>query len=71
MSPSSAWFVAFVAVATIHSHIESDCAQYLAYSQKHARAVMVQKSPQNLIGTAYLLYVKGIWSLVFWHVMKI
>ena len=56
-------FVAFVAVAPIHSHTESDCAQDLAYSQKHDRAVMVQKSPQNLMEQPifYMPKAFGVW----------
>lgn len=64
-------FVALLFVVPIHSHIESDCVQVSAYSQKCGRAVTVQKSPPNLIGAAYLLCAKGVCSLVFWHVMRI
>lgn len=53
MSPSFVWgLLLLLFVAPIHNHIESDCAQYSAYSQKRGRAVTVQKSPQSLIGVA-------------------
>lgn len=72
MSPSFVWgLLLLLFVAPIHNHIESDCAQYSAYSQKRDRAVTVQKSPQSLKGAAHLLCAKGVWSLVFWHAMRI
>lgn len=72
MSPSFVWgLLLLLFVAPIQNHIESDCAQYCTYSQKRGRAVTVQKSPQSLIGAAHLLCAKGVWSLVFWHAVRI